>query len=137
MKLITRDTDYAIRALVCIAGENKNSKSIVTVKMLSDELDMPQAYLRKILQILNKKKILKSFKGRSGGFVLVKATKDISIFELVEIFQGPFFLNEHLFKGKMCPRVKICYLRKKIDGIEGSVIKELKNINISELVEAQ
>ena len=51
MKLITRDTDYAIRALCCIAGSGKKELS---VRDLTDRLAMQRPFLRKILQKLNK-----------------------------------------------------------------------------------
>ena len=56
MKLITRDTDYAIRALCFIA---RFKKKIVSVSELVKVLKIPRPFLRKILQTLNKKRILK------------------------------------------------------------------------------
>jgi Rrf2 family protein len=131
MKIITRDTDYAIRALACV---ELSEKGIATVKEISDKLHIPRAFLRKIFQILNKKGILKSFKGKSGGFSLAEDPDKLSVFRLIEIFQGPFCLNEHLFKGETCPLVKTCFLKEKLDDIENYVIKELSSITIGELV---
>ncbi len=130
MKLITRDTDYAIRALTCIAG---GEAKIVNVSELAKKLDMPKAYLRKILQQLGKQGVLKSTKGKGGGFSLKMKPEKITIFKLMEIFQGPFTLNEHIFKGKMCPRIKICHLKSKVDKIENNVIRELKKLSIKEI----
>ncbi|MFC1643825.1 RrF2 family transcriptional regulator [Candidatus Omnitrophota bacterium] len=127
MKLITRDTDYAIRALSCIAGENGK---VVTVAQLSGKLCMPRAYLRKILQRLSREGLLKSSKGKGGGFSLIAKPAKITVFSLMEIFQGPFQLSEHLFKGKKCSNIKICYLKKKLDKVEKSVVRELKAISI-------
>lgn len=132
MKLITRDTDYAIRAVCCIAVTQKVSKS---VSVLADELDIPRPFLRKILQMLNKKGILTSTKGKGGGFVLEKDPDKITVFNLVEIFQGPFLINEHIFKGKMCPFIKKCLLKKKIDKIENNVEKDLNGITIKSLLQ--
>ncbi|MFA6635640.1 MAG: Rrf2 family transcriptional regulator [Candidatus Omnitrophota bacterium] len=131
MKIITRDTDYAIRALACVAT---SESGMVTVKELSQKLDIPGPFLRKIFQTLNRRGILRSYKGKSGGFALSEAPDKISVFHLIEIFQGPFCLNEHLFKGKTCPLVKTCFLKKKLDAIEKEVIKELDSITIEQLV---
>jgi len=130
MKIITRDTDYAIRALACVAVAGK----MVTVKELSGKFKIPGPFLRKIFQVLNKEGILKSFKGKSGGFSLAEEPDKITIFRLIEIFQGPFCLSEHLFKGKTCPLIKTCFLKRKLDDMEKDVVKELKNITIGELV---
>lgn len=130
MKFITRNTDYAIRALGCIA---QSKDKFITVSGLSEKLDMPQSFLRKILQRLNKKGILKSYKGKSGGFLLNVDIRDITVLQLVEIFQGEFKLNEHIFKGKICPIIKVCYFKKKLDIIEASVKKQLQSITIKKI----
>jgi len=130
MKLITRDTDYATRALICIAQQKKK---IVPVSYLVNCLKIPRPFLRKILQILNKKKLLKSYKGKGGGFMLGKPAKRIYIVDLIEIFQGPIKLNECFLKKKICPSVKICKLKKKVDGIQKYVVSKLKDITIASL----
>ena len=134
MKLITRDTDYAIRALTCIAGAKGASSS---VSRLAKELDMPRPFLRKILQRLNKEGLVKSTKGKGGGFSIVVSPAKISVFDLVEIFQGPFQLNEHVLKGKSCPRVRTCYLKKRLDMLEKDVMRELRSITIASLVKEE
>jgi len=131
MKLITRDTDYAIRALTCIAGSD-NGKAAMSE--LVRKLEIPRPFSRKILQALTKKGFLESYKGKGGGFALTKKPDKINIFQLVETFQGPFQLSEHLLKGRNCPRVKTCYLKKRMDKIEKDVIRELKSITIMSMV---
>lgn len=130
MKLITRDTDYAIRALSCIAV----NEGIVSVKDLSEELDMPHAFLRKILQELTRAGFLKSFKGRRGGFELSKPAKNITVYDLACIFQGDLFLTEHVFKGKVCPRINKCKLKRKLDRLQKNVLKGLKDITIESII---
>lgn len=131
MKLITRDTDYAVRAVCRIA---KSKKEITSAAELVKTLGIPRPFLRKILQLLNKKGILHSHKGKEGGFSLAVGVDNIYIFDLVEIFQQPFQLNECLFKKRICPQKKTCGLRKKIDSIEKYVISELRNISVGELM---
>ena len=131
MKLINRDTDYAIKALRSIASTKNNS---ATVSGLSDELNLPHSFLRKILQILNKRGLLKSHKGKGGGFSLNEDADKISVFSLVEIFQGPFHLCEHIFKGKKCPDVRSCYFKKRLDSIEENTAKELRSITIANIL---
>lgn len=132
MKMITRDTDYAIRAVACAAS---SEKGVVTVKELSKKLDMPGPFLRKIFQILNKKGIMISYKGRSGGFSLARSPEKITILDMVEIFQGPFHISEHLFKGKVCPMVNTCVLKRKLNEMEKDIIKGLKEVTIKDLSE--
>lgn len=131
MKLITRDTDYAIRA-ICFMAENK--KEITSVSELVEKHKIPRPFLRKILQTLNKRGVLVSFKGKSGGFKLKRRPNKIFITDLMEIFQGPVKLNKCIFKKKLCSSVDKCILRKKIGEIEQRVISELRLITVASLI---
>jgi DNA-binding IscR family transcriptional regulator len=64
MKFVTRDTDYALRALICMA---KLNAGIATVDDIAAKEKLPKVFLRRILQKLAEKKILASYKGSSGG----------------------------------------------------------------------
>jgi len=66
MKLITRDIDYAVRALVYLA-DNKNEET-VPVPELVDELGITRPFLRKIMQLLAKAGITRSYKGNKGRY---------------------------------------------------------------------
>lgn len=134
MKLLTRDTDYAVRALCFIA---KAKQEIVSVAQLVRCLKIPRPFLRKILQVLNQKKLLISYKGQGGGFRLAVAPNRIFLIDLMEIFQGKLKLNECLFKKKVCPSVKTCVLKKKIDAIERHTISELKTITVASLLKGR
>ena len=131
MKLITRDTAYAVSSL-CYIFEHK--ERIVSVSELVRELGIPRPFLRKILQILDKKKILKSHKGQGGGFEPLKSPNKILLLDLIKIFQGPLRLNECLFKKAPCPYIKRCRLKKKMDKIQNYVISQLSNVTLTSLL---
>jgi Rrf2 family protein len=131
MKLITRDTDYGIRALCAIA---KRKKAVVAVSELVKTLGVPRPFLRKILQALNKEGVLKSFKGQGGGFRLAVEPGKIYLTDLMRIFQGGLKLNECSLNKNICPNVRTCPLRKKICGIERYVIKELQGVTVASLL---
>lgn len=131
MKLITRDTDYAVRAIAFIA---ESKKEMVSTDELVRRLKIPRPFLRKILQVLNKDGILVSYKGKGGGFRLGQSVKKIFLLDIMKAFQGDVKLNECVFKKRVCPNIKTCPLRKKITRIEGTVLKELKTITIASLI---
>jgi len=68
MKLITKQTDYAIRALGAMA---KEKDSIFTTSFLAKKLKISKPFVRAILQKLNKEHMLVSYKGKGGGFKMV------------------------------------------------------------------
>jgi len=130
MKLITRNTDYAIRALCYISKH----KTIVAVEELVEKLGVPRSFMRKILQQLNKERILGSFRGQGGGFKLKVLPEKIYIIEIMRIFQGHVELNGCFLKKDVCPNKGKCVLRKKLRLIEENMFKQLKEITIASLV---
>ncbi len=132
MKLITRDTDYAINALYYMA---ENRGKVYTVTELTEKLNIPRAFLRKILQILNKKELVKSSRGKGGGFRLNVDPGKILLLEVMEIFQGKFSLNECILNKNICPGRRTCALKKKIDKVEEYVESELRAINLESLMQ--
>jgi len=111
-----------------------NRDRMVSVTEIVKNLKIPGPFLRKILQILSKKRMIKSYKGIGGGFVLVKAPNQIRLVELISIFQGALNLNECVFKKMLCPNMKKCPLKKKIDKIEKYVVSQLSSITIGQLI---
>lgn len=131
MRLITRNTDYAVRALSYIA---RQEEKVVSVSELVDKIKVPRPFLRKILQTLNKRRILVSYKGQGGGFALAKKPGEIFLTDLIEILQGgPIKLNECLFRKMFCRDIKNCALKQKIEIIERYVVSQLKSITIASL----
>ncbi len=134
MKLITRNTDYAVRALCCIAEQKQD---VISADQLVKSLEMPRPFLRKILQTLNKEGLLNSSKGKGGGFVLAVSPGKITLTDVIKIFQGPIRLNECKFRKSDCSYINDCLLKKKIDEIEKEVITKLKTITIASIIKEE
>ena len=130
MKLITRNTDYAVRALCYIAKQRSGS---VSAGEMVAALHIPRPFLRKILQILRGEGLLRSSKGQGGGFTLSRPAAKILITDLIRIFQSTIQLNECVFKKKICPNRSTCVLKKEIDAIEKDVLERLHKITIASL----
>jgi len=79
--LLTKKTEYAILSLASIA----KTQTPKNVELLSKELNIPKAYLAKILQDFSKSGILLSFKGTNGGFILALPPEELSILKITEI----------------------------------------------------
>jgi len=131
MKLITRNTDYAMRALCYIATQEAPSVSAAEVVAA---LKIPRPFLRKILQVLSGEGLLRSTKGQGGGFSLARPREQILLTDLIRIFQNTIQLNECVFKKKICPNRSTCVLKKEIDSIERDALKRLHGITIASLV---
>lgn len=66
--IFSREAEYAIQALIYLA--KKESNKWVSIKEISNNLQIPQHFLGKIFQKLAQKRLLNSRKGVVGGFIL-------------------------------------------------------------------
>ncbi len=126
MKLITRDTDYAVRALCYMARYDR----MVSAAELTAALRIPRPFLRRILQRLGNGKVLRSHKGNKGGFELAVPADTLSLLAVMRIFQGKFELNECFFKRLVCPNRLKCTLRKRVQEIERYAAGKLQAVSI-------
>jgi len=134
MKFITRDTDYALRALIFMSKAlRQDHKRIVTTEGIVCAEKLPKVFLRRILQKLAEKKILSSYKGKTGGFAFLVPPERLSMAYIISIFQGEIDLTNCFLKEKICPNKSACSIRKKIKAINRGIIKDLDSITIQEL----
>jgi Rrf2 family protein len=131
MKLLTKESDYAIRAIVHLA---RRRDGYVSSREISRSEKIPLAFLRRIFQPLVKRRLLESREGVSGGVRLKARPEDIRVVDIIEIFQGSIQLSECMFRKKICSNRRSCVLRKRIQAIEALVTRELGDITIAGLV---
>ncbi len=126
-------TDYAMRIVMYTAVK----KEIVTSKAMSEELCIPQSLIFKICKKLANNGIIEITTGVQGGFSLQKRPEDISLFEIIDLFEPTVRLNRCLEDDEhcscdatmYCPAHKFyCELQKKFENI-------LKNTSIKDLLE--
>ena len=135
MKFITRDTDYALRALLFMATLSmRKDKKIVTVDEIADGQGLPKRFLRRILQRLAKNKILSSYKGQDGGFSFLKNPSEIGFVDILEIFQGGIDFTNCQLRGKDCLDIYDCPLRRRLRDVNLLVTDKLKEITIASLL---
>ncbi len=131
MKLLTKHTDYAIRALLVLAKKNN---LFVSARAIAKEQNMPYQFLRRILQMLIKHKLVVSKEGGGGGFKLNKPPKSIPVEQIIEIFQGNVQFSECMFRKKICCNHAACVIRKQIQKIEQIVVSKFTKITIATLL---
>jgi Rrf2 family transcriptional regulator, cysteine metabolism repressor len=83
---LSRKSEYACLALIEIAG---NSNHYIKNNDISRKWDIPEKFLEQILLKLKKTGYLKSKKGKTGGYQLTKSPSEISIADIIRLFDGP------------------------------------------------
>jgi Rrf2 family protein len=133
MKLITKETDYALRALLNLAREG----GYLSSRRIADKEGIPLHFLRRILQTLIKAGLIESKEGARGGVRLKARPGDIRLTDVIEIFQGRIQFSECIFRKKICTNHATCVIRKRIERIESKVADELGNTTVANLLQDQ
>lgn len=132
MKLLTKSSDYAIRALLELA---KNKNDFLSSRDIAKRQKMPYHFLRKALRELIRNNFVISKEGGGGGFKIAKDPAKIRIGKVMETFQGQTRLSECMFRKKMCRNRSACVLRVEIMAIEKLLHDRFHEITIKRLLE--
>ena len=89
--IFSNATEYAIRGLSELAGRNLDSP--VMLDDLVAGTGLPRDFVAKIFQKLVRAGILRSAKGRGGGFALAKPQHAVTLLDIVEAVEGPQLLD--------------------------------------------
>jgi Rrf2 family nitric oxide-sensitive transcriptional repressor len=128
MKLITRETDYSIRALTFLA---QHEGKVISATQLVSELKVPRPFLRGLMQVLQREGFLISTRGKGGGFILKRRAQDIRVIDIIKVFQGSFSLLECFLNKSPCPNKIKCKFRKEVMAIEDFARKRFSAVTIA------
>lgn len=133
MELIHRNTDYALRALISMS---RNSKRTWSIGILAQETNIPDAFLRKIMQKLNRAGMVSSQRGPGGGFSLTRKPGRIKVLQVMEALQGPIAINR-CFLDRSCPRFNKCELRENLRRPQLELVNVLGKMTLEQLSEGK
>lgn len=83
---------YGIMALVELAG--LNGSEAVTLKKLSQSLNLSEGYLEQIFSSLRKNGLVSGRKGAQGGYVISKPLGEITVGQILRVLEGNLNLVE-------------------------------------------
>lgn len=84
--MLSGTAEYALRAVVQIARTSGGQP--ITASELAESVGVPRYYLGKVLHELVRAGVLHSTRGKLGGFRLALAPKDLSLVQIVSLFDG-------------------------------------------------
>src|ERR1700755_3335349 len=89
--MISQKARYALRALLFLAAKGEGAP--VQISEIAEKERIPRKFLEAILLELKKTGIVRSHRGRQGGYSLGRAAKDISFADVLRGTDGPLALS--------------------------------------------
>jgi Rrf2 family protein len=114
------------------SGEN-----FVSLKDIAQRQQISMKYLEMIVSILNRGKMVKSQRGKAGGYRLVKKTSEYTIGSIIKLAEGSLAPVSCLEEGGSCDKMENCVtfpLWKKLDEV---IDDYLENVTLQDLVEGK
>jgi len=113
--ILSMKTRYAMVALARLAKDY--GKGPVHIKTISEEEKIPLSFLENILLELKKADILGSKRGKSGGYYLHKDPADVSLADIIRLYEGSIALlyciaEDSYQPCEFCKDESICKIRK-------------------------
>lgn len=132
--MFSKTCEYAIRACIFIATKSYENKR-TTIKDIAENIDSPQSFTAKILQVLAKKNIVHSIKGIGGGFEIpIDSIKTISLAQIVLTIDGEAIFTSCGLGIHHCSVEHPCPLNKRFKSIREDLSQMLQNTYLEELV---
>ncbi len=124
---------YGIRAMIQLA---KNwGKENLSLSKISNKEGISKKYLEQIFIKLKEANLIKSKKGKSGGYSLARSPEKINVFEIIEALEGGVTPASCISKkGQfICEKSCRCGIVFLLAEVQEQVVKILKNKKLREL----
>jgi Rrf2 family protein len=131
--LITRETDYAIRATLYLAKQETSSLPVSTAE-LSEEMAIPYRFLRKIVSKLVGAGLIVSRRGKGGGLTLAKSPSEITLMQIIRtVDPGAVLLNRCLSDVEGCSRSTYCGIHAELDRMQKQLDQGLSSVTLASM----
>ena len=127
---LTRRTDYGLRLLMLLAVDDE---APVGLSDAAARLDVSANHLAKVAQALVHANLIRSIRGRTGGFMLLPPTLQATVADIVEALE-PMALVECFDDPAACRLTPACRLVSVLDEARQAFVTSLRQHTLEELV---
>ena len=104
--MFQRSTEYAFRAMTYLARQPAGR--VIHANDIHVETKVPLPYLWKVLRGLADRKLIRSFKGKSGGYQLGRSARSIVLSDIVSAISGETVLGRCPLDSSECDKDEPC-----------------------------
>lgn len=130
---ITLESDYALRIVACLARHKKR----LDAKTIAEHTGVTLRFALKILRKLVASGIVKSFKGTQGGYEVQRPPEEISLADVIETVEGPYYFCRCLNDTYTCshePDAACCSFQGAFNDITAVVREKMRFYTFDKLL---
>jgi len=125
---VSEAASLALHAMVLLAARDE----VVSTGEIASTLRVSVAHLSKVLQRLARVGLVRSIRGPKGGFILGKASEEITLLDVYEAIEGPLVPSNCLLNTPVCSGER-CILGGLLETVNEQVREYLAGTRLSEL----
>ncbi len=130
MKVTTKGR-YGLRAMIELAINHGTGP--VAIGTIAQRQAISLKYLHAILSTLKKAHLVRSLRGRSGGYVLSRDPARITLRQIIRALEGPMALVDCVKDKGSCPRTSICTTHQVWTDLSADIDRLLEQTTLEEL----
>ncbi len=115
-------SDYAARALLSLARQYEAGRSVKADEMAAEQ-GIPANYLVQILIELKAKQLVRSVRGKQGGYLLARPPAEITLADVLRAVHGEVFDSPALSDRKCPPELRDAWqrLQESVESAAGAL----------------
>lgn len=129
--MFSKTCEYAIKATIYIAHQNEE-QPCVGVKEIAKNINAPEHFIAKILQVLSRNKIINSIKGPNGGFCMTEKQAQKPIIDIVNIIDGDGIKTNCILGLEACNHENPCPMHEEYQAIKKGILAMLEKNTIQD-----
>ncbi len=130
--MLTNSSKYALKAVLYLAQYSSEEHKLM-VKDFYEKINVPRAYLAKLLQELSRHKLVSSTRGPRGGFYLSEENRDQPLISIIDVIDGPTRLTSCMLSLEECNEDRPCPLHAAFQPSRIKMIRNLEQLTLREL----
>ncbi len=131
MLRLSKKADYALIAMKHLA--QKQDATSASAREIAAAYDIPIELMAKVLQKLVHTGLLRSVQGTRGGYVLGKASKTITVGDIIQAIEGPFSVTACSAERNTCEQFGKCSIRDPLWRIKERIVAALGTVSLAEM----
>ena len=131
MLRLSKKADYALIAMKHLA--QKQDATSASAREIAEAYDIPIELMAKVLQKLVRTGLLRSLQGTRGGYVLGRASRMITVGDIIEAIDGPFSVTACSTEKTTCEQFGKCSIRDPLWRIKERIVAALGTVSLAEL----
>ncbi len=129
MKVSTK-TQYGLRILLHIAIKGQKNK-LAQGREIATRQGINEPYLEQIMIVLKNAGMVATVRGRNGGYQLARKPEEITVLDLIKIFEGPIDLCEN-----EAPEIPEAQASREIwNLVSTAILDATQHVTLSQIIE--